>query len=73
MCERAVGQIGRASGGSRAFHGGAREGLLLPHAISWWAGDLYPAPPYVDLDPVDSDQAKYMIDSFPLSVSQPKP
>jgi len=29
--------------------------------------------PYVDLDPVDSDQAKYMIDSFPLSLSHPRP
>jgi hypothetical protein len=26
-----------------------------------------------DLDPVDSDQAKYLIASYPLSVSQPKP
>jgi len=26
-----------------------------------------------DLDPVDSDQAKYLISSYPLSVSHPKP
>ncbi len=26
-----------------------------------------------DLDPIDSDQAKYLISSYPLSVSHPKP
>jgi len=26
------------------------------------------APPYIDFDPVDSDQAKYLIDSDPPSV-----
>lgn len=33
---------------------------------------LYPAPPYLDLDRVDSDQAKYLIAYYPLSVSHPK-
>jgi hypothetical protein len=27
----------------------------------------------LDLDPVDSDQANYLIASYPLSVSHPKP
>ncbi len=27
----------------------------------------------LDLDPIDSDQAKYLIASYPLSVSRPKP
>jgi len=26
----------------------------------------------LELDPIDSDQAKYLIASFPLSVSNPK-
>jgi hypothetical protein len=33
---------------------------------------LYPSPPYLDLDPLDSDQAKYLIASYPLSVSTAK-
>jgi hypothetical protein len=32
---------------------------------------LYPTPPYLELDPVDSDQAKYLITSYPLSISHP--
>ena len=35
-------------------------------------GGIGSAPPYVNLDPVDSDEARYLIASFPLSVSQPK-
>jgi hypothetical protein len=27
----------------------------------------------IDLEPVDSDQARYLIASYPLSVSHPKP
>jgi len=34
-------------------------------------GDKYQA--LLDLEPVDSDQAKYLIASYPLSVSHPKP
>lgn len=30
---------------------------------------LYPIPPYLNLDPVDSDQAKYLIEAYPLSAS----
>ena len=33
---------------------------------------LYPTPPHLDLDQPDSDQAKYLIASYPVSVSQPK-
>lgn len=33
---------------------------------------LYPTPPHLDLDQPDSDEARYLIASFPLSVSQPK-
>jgi hypothetical protein len=33
---------------------------------------LYPTPPYLELSPVDSDQAKYLITSYPLSISHPK-
>jgi hypothetical protein len=33
---------------------------------------LYPTPPYLELDPVDSDQGKFLIESYPLSVSTPK-
>lgn len=33
---------------------------------------LYPTPPLLDLDQPDSDQAKYLIASYPVSVSQPK-
>jgi hypothetical protein len=33
---------------------------------------LYPTPPHLDLDQLDSDQAKYLIASDPVSVSQPK-
>jgi hypothetical protein len=32
----------------------------------------YPPPPYLELDPADSDEAKYLIASYPLSVSTPK-
>jgi len=32
----------------------------------------YPMPPHLDLDRPDSDQAKYLIGSYPLSISQPK-
>ncbi len=28
----------------------------------------YPPPPYLDLDPVDNDQGKYLIASYPLSM-----
>jgi hypothetical protein len=35
-------------------------------------GRIGAAPPYVDLDPVDSDEAQYLIASYPLSISQPK-
>jgi len=35
-------------------------------------GRIGSAPPYVDLDPVDVDEAQYLIASYPLSVSQPK-
>jgi hypothetical protein len=33
---------------------------------------LYPTPPHLDLDQPDTDQAKYLITSYPVSVSQPK-
>src|SRR5580700_5112261 len=33
---------------------------------------LYPTPPHLDLDQPDSDQAKYLIASYPVSVSQAK-
>src|ERR1039458_9937392 len=33
---------------------------------------LYPTPPHLDFDPIDSDEGKYLITSFPLSVSYPK-
>jgi hypothetical protein len=33
---------------------------------------LYPTPPHLDLDQPDSDQAKYLIASYPVSVSQSK-
>ena len=33
---------------------------------------LYPVAPYLDLDPLDSDEAKYLIASYPLSVSHSK-
>jgi len=29
-------------------------------------------PPYVDLEPVDSDEAKYLISYYPLSISSSK-
>ena len=31
----------------------------------------YPTPPHLDLDRPDSDQARYLIASYPVSVSQP--
>jgi hypothetical protein len=33
---------------------------------------LYPTPPHLDFDRPDSDEAKYLIASFPVSVSQPR-
>jgi hypothetical protein len=33
---------------------------------------LYPTPPYLEFDPIDSDQGKYLIATFPLSISMPK-
>ncbi len=30
---------------------------------------LYPSPPYVALDPLDSDEAKYLLSYYPLSIS----
>ena len=33
---------------------------------------LYPVAPYLDLDPLDSDEAKYLIASYPFSLSQLK-
>ena len=36
------------------------------------SGRIGAAPPYVDIDPVDSDEARYLLASYPMSVSQPK-
>jgi hypothetical protein len=58
---------GKSEGGARAFHRGIGEGLLLPHTN--FLGDEYQA--LLDLDQVDSDQPKYLIASYPLSVSPP--
>jgi hypothetical protein len=33
---------------------------------------IYPTPPHLDLDRPDSDQAEYLIASYPVGVSQPK-
>jgi hypothetical protein len=33
---------------------------------------LYPSPPYLDLELLDSDEAKYLISFYPLSVSSAK-
>ncbi len=54
-------------------HFTAEAGNVYYFRTRFFGGLPEPAPPFVDLDPVDSDQAKYMITSFPPSVSQPKP
>src|SRR6202451_422101 len=58
-------------------NGGHGTDMFKPHPelpgiiVDWFVTTPSWRSPYVDLDSVDSDQAEYMIDSFPLSLSHP--
>jgi len=60
-------------------NGGHGTDMFKPHPelpgiiVDWFVTTPSWRSPYVDLDSVDSDQAEYMIDSFPLSLSHPRP
>ncbi|HSZ61772.1 MAG TPA: hypothetical protein VK828_08235 [Terriglobales bacterium] len=62
------------SGLKALAHFAAEPGKVYYFRTQLLAGitTLYPTPPHLDLDQPDSDQAKYLIASFPVSVSQPK-
>lgn len=55
-------------------HFTAEPGKVYYFRTQFLAGmtTLYPTPPHLDLDQPDSDQAKYLIASFPRSVSTAK-
>jgi hypothetical protein len=55
-------------------HFTAEQGKVYYFRTQLLAGitTLYPMPPHIDLDQPDSDQAKYLLGSYPVSVSQPK-
>lgn len=53
-------------------HFSAESGKVYFFHTRFIAGVPGEAPPYLVLDPVDSDEAKYQIATFPLSVSQPR-
>ena len=54
-------------------HFTAEQGKIYYFRTQLIAGitTIYPTPPHLDLDRPDSDQAEYLIASFPVSVSQP--
>jgi len=54
-------------------HFTAEQGEVYYFRTQLFAGlaTQYPTPPHLDLDRPDSDQAKYLIASYPVSVSQP--
>jgi hypothetical protein len=55
-------------------HFNAEQGKIYYFRTQLLAGltTMYPTPPHMELDQPDSDQAKYLIASYPVSVSQPK-
>jgi hypothetical protein len=54
------------------LHFTAEQGKIYYFRTRFVAGMPGQIPPYVDFDPIDSDQAKYLIDSYPQSAATPK-
>jgi len=50
------------------LHFTAEPGKIYYFRTRFIAGTAPQTPPYIDFDPIDSDQAKYLIDALPLSV-----
>lgn len=67
MCEPTVSRLSRLV----AFaHFTAEEGKVYYFRTRAFGGSNQVL---FEIDPIDSDQAKYLIASYPLSVSHPKP